>query len=311
MDNAVGRFKEGFIRFKSQITLQSMVLPGIIWLILFCYFPMYGIIIAFKDYKVSMGFFNGPWVGFKHFEAFFADQFALKAVVNTLIVSGLKLIIGFPAPIIFALLLNEVRSLFVKRFTQTISYLPFFISWVVMASLMQTILGMEGPINSGLLNLGFIEERMSFLSNPDLFRSIAVFSDIWKTIGWSSIIYIAAISSISQEMYEAAYIDGANRLQRIIHVTLPSIMPTIVILLILSVSGIMNSNFEQHFLLGNKMVQDTAETIDTYVFRTGIQQGRYSFALAIGLSRASIAVLLLLAADRIARTLSKGERGLF
>ncbi|MBB6670121.1 ABC transporter permease [Cohnella nanjingensis] len=310
-ESLLSRFKEGCRRFKAQLPLQGMVLPGIVWLIIFCYVPMYGIIIAFKDFRITEGFFAGPWVGLKHFDAFFSDPFALKAITNTLIISALKLVFGFPAPIIFALLLNEVRSLMFKRVAQTVSYLPFFISWVVMVSLMQTILSLDGPLNSLLMQLGLIHQRISFLAQPELFRAIAVLSDLWKGIGWGSIIYLAAISSIPQDMYESAYMDGANRFQRIIHITIPSIMPTIVILLILSVSGILGSNFEQHFLLGNKMVSETAETIDTYVFRTGIQAGRYSYATAIGLACSIVSFFLLISADRIARLMTKGEKGLF
>ncbi|MDG0813943.1 ABC transporter permease subunit [Cohnella rhizosphaerae] len=180
-----------------------------------------------------------------------------------------------------------------------------------MVSLMQTMLSLDGPLNSILLQMGIISERISYLSQPELFRAIAVLSDLWKGVGWGSIIYLAAIASIPQEMYESAYMDGANRFRRIIHITIPSIMPTIVILLILSVSGILGSNFEQHFLLGNKMVSETAETIDTYVFRTGVQSGRYSYATAIGLATSIVSFCLLLAADRTARVMTQGEKGLF
>jgi len=310
-ENMFTKLKNGAIRFSSQLDLQLMVIPAIVWLIIFCYIPMYGIVIAFKDYKIWMGFFSGPWVGLKHFEAFFADKFAINAIKNTLIISGLKLLFGFPAPIIFALLLNEIRSLKFKKFVQSVSYLPFFISWVVLASMLLTILGIDGPINMILLKIGIIDNPISFLAKPEYFRTIAVVSDMWKGIGWSSIIYIAAISSISQEMYESAYIDGATRLQRAIHITIPSIMSTIVILLIMAVSGILGSNFEQHLLLGNAMVLDTAETIDTYVYRMGIQLGRYSFATAISLSRSIVSFFLLLTADRLARLLTQGEHGLF
>ena len=305
------RLKTGFIRFKGQILLQAMVIPGIVWLFIFCYLPMYGITIAFKDYKPQLGFFGGPWAGTKHFREFFNDSFAVESIGNTLIISFYKLLAGFPAPILFSLLLNELRNLKLKKTAQTVSYLPFFISWVVIASLMQTLLGVEGPLNDFLMSVGWIDKKIVFLAKPEYFRAIAVVSDIWKGIGWNSIIYLAAISSIPQDMYEAAYMDGAGRLRRIWHITLPSISPTIVLLLILAVSGILGSNFEQHLLLKNPQNAIVAETIDTYVFQTGLQQGRHSFATAISLMRSLIAFLLLFSADRMARIVTHGEQGLF
>lgn len=296
---------------KNQSWLQLMVIPGIIWLIVFCYIPMYGIIIAFEDYHPGQSFFNGNWVGLKHFKAFFSDKYAMQSVWNTLKVSFIKLLVGFPAPIIFALLLNEVTSPKFKKFVQSVSYLPYFISWVVMWGLLYALLSVNGPVNELCIALGINEERLAFLAKVDAFIPIAVLSDLWKGVGWSSILYLASISNVPQDMYEAAFIDGANRFQRCMHITLPAIMPTVTIMLIMAVSGILGSNFDQHLLLLNANNVSVARTIDVYVYQMGIQAGRYSYATAVNLARSVISFFLLLAADRIARWTSDGERGLF
>jgi len=288
-----------------------MVIPGIIWLIVFCYIPMYGIVIAFKEFRPVDGLFGGEWVGFKHFIDFFTDPAALRSVVNTLGISLYKFIVGFPAPIIFALLLNELTSLRFKKFAQSVSYLPYFISWVILASMLKNLLELNGPINTFLISLGVIPEGISFLTQESMFWNILVITDLWKGIGWSSIIYIAAISGINPEMYESALIDGAKRYQRIIYITLPSIMPTVTILMILGISGILGSNFDQHYLLGNAAVADVAETIDTYVFKMGMSLQRYSYATAVGLSRSIVSFILLFGANKLIRQISKGEYGLF
>ncbi len=303
--------KDGLKRFKSQIWLQIMVIPGIIWLIIFCYIPMYGIIIAFKEFRPIDGLFGGEWVGLTHFKAFFTDPVAWRAVANTLGISILKFLVGFPAPILFALLLNEVTSLKFKKFAQTVSYLPYFISWVILASMMRNLLDPIGPINTMLVNLGIIDEGISFLSSPGAMWPILIISDTWKGVGYSSIIYIAAISGINQEMYESALIDGAKRYQRIIYITLPSIMPTVTILMILGISGILGSNFDQHYLLNNAAVSEVMETIDTYVFRMGMSLGRYSYATAVGLAKSIVSFVLLFGANKLVRRMSRGEYGLF
>lgn len=305
------RFLNGVKKFKSQIWLQMMVIPGIIWLIIFCYIPMYGIIIAFKEFRPVDGLFGGGWVGLKHFIDFFTDPAALRSVGNTLGISVYKFIVGFPAPILFAILLNELTSLKFKKFAQSVSYLPYFISWVILASMLKNLLELNGPINTFLMQLGVINEGISFLTQENMFWNILVITDLWKGIGWSSIIYIAAIAGINPEMYESALIDGAKRYQRIFYITLPSIMPTITILMILGISGILGSNFDQHYLLGNAAVADVAETIDTYVFKMGMSLQRYSYATAVGLSRSIVSFILLFGANKLVRRISKGEYGLF
>ena len=306
-DSALKRF---FRKLQNQIWLQIMVIPGIIWLIIFCYIPMYGIVIAFKDYRPGGSFFGGEWVGLKHFIAFFSDKYALQSIVNTLKISFLKLLVGFPAPIIFALLLNEVTCSKFKKFVQSVSYLPYFISWVVMWGLLYSLLNINGPLNEIFIALGINDTRVAFLAELDAFIPIAVLSDLWKGVGWSSILYLAAISNVPQDMYEAAYIDGANRFQRCIKITLPSIMPTVSIMLIMAVSGILGSNFDQHLLLLNANNVSVARTIDIYVYQMGIQAGRYSYATAVNLARSVVSMALLFAADRITRWVSDGERGL-
>lgn len=295
----------------NQRYLQLMVIPGIIWLIIFCYRPMYGIIIAFQDYRPGNPFWGENWVGLKHFELFFKDRYAIQSIWNTLKISGIKLLVNFPAPIVFALLLNEVTSAKFKKFVQSVSYLPFFISWVVMSGILYSLLNVNGPLNYILLSLGVTEEAIAFLTLEDTFIPVAVLSDLWKGVGWSSILYFAAISNIPQEMYEAAYIDGANRLQRCMKITLPSIMPTVTIMLILAVSGILGSNFDQHIFLQNAQNLRVSQTIDTYVYTLGITQGRYAYATAVNLARSIVSFFLLLGADRLARWTSDGERGLF
>ncbi len=298
-------------KLANQGWLQLMAVPGIIWIIVFCYVPMYGIIIAFQDYRPGDPFFGGDWAGLKHFYAFFNDKYAMQSVWNTLKISLIKLLVTFPAPIIFALMLNEITSPKFKKLVQSVSYLPYFISWVVMWGLLYALLNINGPLNTVLDFLGLQEEHVAFLSQVDAFIPIAVLSDLWKGVGWSSILYLAAISNVPQDMYEAAYIDGANRFQRILHITLPSIMPTVTITLILAVSGILGSNFDQHLLLLNANNVSVARTIDVYVYNMGIQAGRYSYATAVNLARSIISFFLLFSADRLARWTSDGERGLF
>lgn len=298
-------------KFWNQMGLQTMIFPGVIWLIIFCYVPMYGIIISFTNYLPGQSFFSGEWVGLKHFIAFINDSFAVQSLWNTLIISLLKLLFCFPAPILFAILLNEIGSPKFRKFMQSISYLPFFISWVVVAGMLRTLLSVDGVFNDLALWLGISDERTTFLTKPELFRLIAVLSDMWKGVGWGSILYSASIAGIPQEQYEAAYIDGANRLQRVLYVTLPSMTPTIVIMLIFNVAGILGSNFDQHLLLGNAQILDVSTTIDTYVYSMGLQTGRYSYATAINLGRSVIAFILMFAADRIAKLLSDGEQGVF
>ena len=284
-----------------------LLLPGLLYLIIFHYIPMFGIIISFKDYQPFMGvkgMFTSEWVGLKHFQKFFNSYYFWDILGNTLSISLLKFIFGFPAPIIFALLLNEVRNKKFMKTVQTISYLPHFLSWVVVSGLLVTLLSTD----NGLINIireAFGKESIMFLGDPRYFRQVLVVSDIWKGIGWGSIVYLAAISGVDQEMYEAEYIDGANRWRRIWHITLPSISHIVVIMLIFSVGGLLNAGFEQIFLLYSPSVYSVADIIDTFVYREGLQSNNYSYATAVGLFKSPVSMFLLLLTNFIANRLDQ------
>lgn len=298
------KFKRILSKLSQQKLLQLMALLGLIWMIIFNYLPMYGVIIAFKEFNIIYPISEAPWVGLQHFIEFVTDEDFLIVMKNTLGISFLKLIIGFPLPIIFALLLNELTSLKFKRMVQTISFLPHFLSWVVLGGILISWLADTGLINDILIHLGIIEERTNFLADPKYFWGIVVISDLWKELGWSAIIYLAAIAGVSPELYEAAIIDGANRFQRAIHVTLPSIRPTITILFILAVGGIMNSNFDQILVLRNVLNESASNVIDIYVYHEGILNARYSYSAAVGLFKSVINFILLLAANKVTKKLS-------
>jgi putative aldouronate transport system permease protein len=291
-------------RIYGQRHLQIMALLGVVWMIVFNYIPMYGVIIAFKDYNIIYKISEAPWVGLEHFREFFNDDNLWNVIKNTLGISFFKLFIGFPLPIIFALFLNELRSVQFKKFVQTISYLPHFLSWVVLGGILATWLSDVGIINNILLALNFIKEPITYLAEPSYFWTIIITSDIWKELGWSAIIYLAAISSVSPEMYEAATIDGAGRFQKMWYITLPSIKSTISILFILAISGVLNSNFDQILVLRNSLNDSASNVIDYYVYQTGLLSGRYSYSAAIGLIKSVIALILLLIANGITKKLN-------
>lgn len=287
----------------TQRHVQIMALLGIAWMIIFNYIPMYGIIIAFKDYDIIRTISEAPWAGLKHFKEFLSDENFGYVMKNTLGISLLKLL-TFPLPIVFALFLNEVRSLRFKKSIQTISYLPHFLSWVVLGGILATWLSDVGIINEIFMALHLIDQPISFLAEPKYFWTIIITSDIWKELGWSAIIYLAAITSISPEMYEAARIDGAGRFQQMWYVTLPAIKATISILFILAVSGVMNSNFDQILVLRNALNDSASNVIDYYVYYTGISQGRFSYSTAVGLFKSVIAITLLLIANQVSKKLN-------
>jgi putative aldouronate transport system permease protein len=284
--------------------LQAMALLGVAWMIVFNYVPMYGIIIAFKDFNIIKSISEAPWTGLEHFKAFMDDDNLGYVIKNTLGMSVLKLLIGFPLPIGFALFLNELRSIRFKKLVQTISYLPHFLSWVILGGILATWLADVGIINNILIALNIIQDPISYLAEPQYFWSIIITSDIWKELGWSAIIYLAAITGVSPEMYEAATIDGAGRFQKMFYVTLPSIKGTITILFILAISGILNSNFDQILVLKNQLNESASNVIDVYVYQVGILQGRYSYATAVGLIKSIISLILLLSANFITKRLN-------
>ena len=289
--------------------LLVMMIPAIIFFAVFCYYPMYGVTLAFKDFKILEGIGGSPWVGFKYFRQMFEDPYFFKTVANTLIISCYKLIFGFPAPIIFALLLNEVRNIHFKKVVQTVSYLPYFMSWVIMGSIFFSLLSLNGPINAILEMIGL--EPIMFMGDSSVFRGVLVVTDVWKGFGWGSILYIAAISGIDQEMYEAARLDGANRFQNAWYITIPSILPVLCINLILSLSGILNAGFDQVFNMYSEVVYDVADIIDTYVYRLGMKSMQYSLSTAVGLFKSAIGLVLILAVNFIIRKIGGKENALW
>ncbi|WP_169083681.1 ABC transporter permease [Paenibacillus sp. PL91] len=295
--------KNVFLRFLKQMDIQMMVLPALLLIIVFSYIPMYGVLMAFQDYSIFKGFFASEWVGLKHFDMFFNSPEFFEVMRNTIIISLLKFFIGFPAPIALALMLNEVKNMMFKRLVQTVSYLPHFMSWVIVAGLIMSMLSTDnGSVNILLEKMNFIEEPINFLSLPELFWSILVSTGVWKEIGFGSIVYLAAIASIDPSMYEAASMDGASKFKQIFLITLPSIMPVVLIFMILAIGNLLNAGFEDILLLAvNPVLRDVSDVIDTYVYRVGIQSSRYSYATAVGLFKAVISVGLLTMANYLAR----------
>ncbi len=302
--------KQHLKEWRKQWDLQLMVVPWVLFILIFSYIPMYGLIMAFQEYQLGDVIGFSRWVGWMHFEMFFQTPELDLIIRNTFAISFLKLLFCFPVPIVLAILLNEVRSELYRRSVQTITYLPHFISWVVVAGLTFDLLSVDGGIvNHALMTLGLVKESILFMGEPKYFWGIVIATDLWKEVGWSAIIYIAAIAAIDPELYQAAAIDGAGRFKRIWHITLPGIKPTVVILLILAVGGILDVGFEQILLLTNSlrntMVYETSEILDTYVYRVGITQMRFSFATAAGVFKSVLSVTLLVIANRVARKISK------
>lgn len=290
--------------FVKQWQLQSMVIPGIVWMSIFCYIPMFWLIIGFMDYSIARPMLDSPFVGLKHFEDFATDERFWRSIRNTLAMSTIKLALGFCIPIVFALLLNEIRSIRFKRTVQTISYLPHFIAWTIFGGIMLSWLGEGGVVNQLMMGLGLQEREILYNSDPKYFWWITFFSDTLKETGWSAIIYIAAIAGIDPALYEAAELDGANRWQRMWHITVQSIRPTIAILFILAVAGILGSNFDQIFMLKNNMNIKMAESLDLYIYNMGLVSGRHSFSTAVLFARSIVALALLFMANYASKKLS-------
>ncbi len=312
------KLRKGLIRFGRQIELQIFALAGIIYLLIFSVIPMFGIILAFKSYKLTSGIsgiFTSDWVGFKYFIEFFTDYRFGELLRNTIVLSTLKMIFAFPMPILLAILIAECKSKPYKRFVQTVSYLPNFISWILVYGISTALLAQStGVINNLLVDLGIISEGIPFLTSPDHFWGTSVVLSIWKSSGWWAIIFLAAISGIDSTLYEAASIDGAGRLKRIWHITLPGIKGSIVTVLILSIGsflggGMVGSNFEQSFLLGNEVNNATSEIIQTYAFNMGMAQGRFPYATAVDLIQSIVSIVLVIISNQVAKKVS-GE-GLF
>ncbi|MDF2986311.1 MAG: binding-protein-dependent transport system inner rane component [Eubacterium sp.] len=298
-----GQYRTGtFYRFRKQLPLQLMVLPGILFIIVFCYIPMFGNIIAFKDYSITGGILNSPWAGFKYFSQVFSDEDFYLAMKNTIGMSSVKFLFTFIIPIFFATMLNEIPFIRFKKFVQTGSYLPHFLSYVVVATIWMVFLDPKGLVNSLLMGTGVVKSPVEFLAEPKLFWWIGTFIDCWKETGWNAIIYIAAIAGISPEQYEAAIVDGAGRLKRIRYITLPSIKNTVVVLLILNIGDLLNggpagSNFDQSFLLGNVFNRSTSYVIQNYIVNIGLNQMRYSFSTAVSCILSVLSLILFVVAN--------------
>ena len=282
-----------------------IILPAIVCFIVVKYIPIGGIVLAFKNYTITGGIWGSEWAGFKYFERMLGSADFLRVFRNTIVISLLKMATVFPAPIVFALMLNEVFNLRLKKTFQTISYLPHFISWVVAAGLFRSFLSFEGPVNY-LLEL-FTDQRVVFMKDPFFFMMVVVTSGVWKTVGWGSIIYLAAIAGIDPELYDAAEIDGAGRMQRIVHITLPAILPVIVVLFLLRIGEIFDAGFDQIFNLYSPIVYSVGDIIDTYVYRQGLVNLQFSYTTAVGLSKNILGLIMLLIMNWVVKRL--GARG--
>jgi putative aldouronate transport system permease protein len=279
--------------------IYLMALPVIVYYIIFHYWPIYGVIIAFKRFRPVLGILGSPWIGFINFENFFNSYYFWRLLRNTILLNVYQLIFAFPAPIILALLLNEVRNRLFKRTVQTITYMPHFISLVVVCGLIANFLSSEGLVNDIIALLG--GNRVLFMIRADWFRTIFVASDIWQGMGWGSIIYLSALSSIDQELYAAATVDGAGRFKKLIHVTIPGILPTIIILFILRMGSMASVGTQKVLLLYNPLTYETADVISTFIFRKGILQMDYSYSAAVGLFNEIINFILLVSANKLSQ----------
>ncbi len=301
-------YKKGFsIRFKEDMrqnwTLYILIIPVLLYYLIFHYFPMVGAVIAFKNYIPKKGILGSDWIGFKHFISFFQSHYFFRIFKNTVVINVSTLIFGFPAPIILALLINEIKRQRFKKTVQTITYLPHFISLVVVAGLIKDFTADYGIINDFIAFFG--GERRALLNSPNLFVPIYVLSDIWQGVGWGSIIYLAALSAIDPELYEAAEIDGAGRWKQTLAITLPSILPTVVILLILRMGSIFNVGYEKIILLYNPLIYETADVISSFVYRRGLLEANYSFSTAVGLFNSVLNFSMLLIANSISRKVNE------
>lgn len=275
-----------------------MSVPFVLWVLVFQYLPLWGWTMAFQNYKPGKSFLEQKWVGFEHFAALFQDDRFYLVLRNTLAMSSLGLVAGFVFPVMFALLLNEVRVQVLKRFVQTVSYLPHFVSWVVAAGIVSKMLSTDGGVvNAVLMSLHVIDQPIQFMAKGHMFWGIVTAADVWKETGWNAIIYLAAIAGIGPELYEAARVDGASRLRQMWHITLPGIRPTIIVLLIMSIGHLIGIGFERQFLLGNHMVSDYSEVLDLYSLKYGLEMGRYSFGTAINIFNSVISLMLLFIAN--------------
>lgn len=293
-----------FRRSWSTFELYLMLALPIAWYVIFHYIPLYGVQIAFKDFQILQGISKSPWIGFEHFERFFSSYYFWRLLKNTVGISLYSLLIGFPAPILLALLINEIQNNKFKKLVQNITYMPHFLSVVVLVGMITLFLSpTKGLVNLAIQALG--GSPIAFMERPEYFKTIYVLSDIWQNMGWSSIIYIAALSSIDPTHYEAAVIDGASRWQRILHISIPLILPTIIIMFILRMGRVMNVGFEKVLLMQNSLNKESSDIIATFVYQTGIVQGSYGFSAAVGLFNSVINFIFLILANYFSRRTSE------
>lgn len=292
----------------SQKFLYLMILPGLLYFLVFKYVPMWGLIIAFQDYQPFLGILGSEWVGFKHFIRLFTEPTFFILLKNTLILFAMNVVIFFPIPILLALLLNEVRLALFKKFVQTMIYIPHFMSWVIVVSLSFVLLTVDGGLINELIAF-FGGEKINFLLSQEWFRPMYILQVIWREAGWSTIIYLAAITAVDPQLYEAAKMDGAGRLRQMWHITLPAIKSVIVVLLILKIGDTLELGFEHVYLLLNATNREVAEIFDTYVYTAGLKQGQFSYSTAVGLFKAAVGLILVMMANRLAKKC--GEEGIY
>jgi putative aldouronate transport system permease protein len=293
---------------KRDLFIYLLILPGVLYFLLFKYVPMWGILISFQNYSPYLGFFHSEWIGFDHFQRFFSNSDFSILFRNTMAINLLNLIFFFPLPILVSLLLNELKVEWFKKTLQSIIYLPHFLSWVIIAGISFLALSKDqGVINQLLESTG--HEKMDFLTQPHYFWVLLTLQSIWKELGWGTVIFLAAISSVDPQLYEAARMDGAGRLRQMWNVTLPGIRNVIIILLILRIGHIMDVGFEQVYLMMNGAVSSVADVFDTYVYRVGIQQGDFSYSTAVGVFKSVVGVLLVIGANKLAKQF--GEEGVY
>ena len=295
--------------FKRQKVLMFWAAIFVIYGVIFYYLPLGGWVIAFQNYKPALGMFKSEFVGLQKFQQLFSDSSFLEVIRNTLAMGVINLVLTFVAAIVFAILLNEIRMKFAKKAVQTISYLPHFLSWIVVTGILRDILSGTGIVNELLMKAGATDQAINFFANPDYFWWIVGFSNVWKETGWNAIIYLAAITAIDPSLYEAAAIDGAGRWAKIRHIILPGIRPTVMILLLMNVGNVLNAGFEIQYLLGNGLVQSVSQTIDIYVLKWGISQGDYAIGTAAGIFKSFGSIVLIELANQFAKI--TGDEQLF
>ncbi len=288
--------------------LYIMLIPGVLYFIIFKYLPMMGITISFMDYMPFLGILKSKWVGIKHFYRFFTEPMFFRLFANTMILALYNLVFYFPLPIILALMLNELSGVFFKRFIQSALYIPHFISWIVVVGISYTMLSPQGGIITELVR-GLGGDTINVLGNSNWFRPLITLQVIWKETGWGTIIFLAALAGVNVELYEAAIIDGANRWQQLVNITLPAIKPTIITMLILRMGSFLDSGFEQVFLMQNSLNRNVSEVFDTYVYTSGLLNGQFSFSAAVGFFKSIVSLILILTVNHTAKKL--GEEGLY